>query len=59
MKQKELTKTFMIISNKKKPVGLHGLCKNMSALQGFNVEGHKFILNIPRYTMPKDNQQSF
>ena len=32
MKQKELTKTFMMISNWKKAFGLHGLYKNITAL---------------------------
>ena len=32
MKQKELTKTVMMISNRKKPFGLHGLYKTNSAL---------------------------
>ena len=32
MNQKELTKTFMMISNWKKPFGLHGFYKNNSAL---------------------------
>ena len=34
MNQKELTKTFMMISNLKKPFGLHGLYENNSALKG-------------------------
>ena len=34
MNQKELTKTFMMISNWIKPFGLHGLYKNISALKG-------------------------
>ena len=33
MKQKELTTTFMLISNWKKSSGLRGLNKNISALQ--------------------------
>ena len=32
MKQKELTKTFMMISNQEKTFDLHGLYKNISAL---------------------------
>ena len=32
MKQKELTKTFMVISNWKKPFGFQGLYINISAL---------------------------
>ena len=32
MNWKGLTQTFMIISNLKKPFGLHGLYKNISAL---------------------------
>ena len=32
MKQKELAKTFRIISNWKKTFGLHGLYKNMLVL---------------------------
>ena len=32
MNRKELTKTFMMISNWKKPFGLHGLYKAISAL---------------------------
>ena len=32
MSQKELTKTFMMILNLKKPFSLHGLKKNNSAL---------------------------
>ena len=32
MNQKELTETFMTISNSKKPFGLHGLYKIISAL---------------------------
>ena len=38
MKRKELTKTFMMISKWKKPFGLQGLYKNISALQGW--KGH-------------------
>ena len=34
MKQKELTKTFTMISNWKIPFGLHGSCKNIWRLQG-------------------------
>ena len=33
MKQKELTKTFIMISNWKNPFGFYGLYKNMSALK--------------------------
>ena len=37
MKQKELTKTFIIILNlTEKPFSLHGLNKNNTALQGMN-----------------------
>ena len=32
MKRKELTKSFMMIQNWKKPFGLHGLNRNISAL---------------------------
>ena len=34
--QKELTVTFMMISNLNKPFGLHDLYKNNSALYGLN-----------------------
>ena len=37
MKREELTKTFMMISNWKKPFALHGLYKNISALQGLRL----------------------
>ena len=36
MNQKELSKTFIMILNWKKPFGLHGLYKNISALYGFS-----------------------
>ena len=36
IKREELTKTFMMIYNWKKPFGLHGLFKNISALKGSN-----------------------
>ena len=36
MKREELTMTFMIISNWRKRVGLHGLHNNISALWGLN-----------------------
>ena len=36
MNRKELTKTFMMISNWKKPICFHGLYKNISALQGLS-----------------------
>ena len=32
MKRRELTKTFLMILNWKKPFGLHSLYKNISAL---------------------------
>ena len=35
MKRKETTKTFMTISNWNKPIGLDGLYKNISAIEGF------------------------
>ena len=36
MKPTELNKTFMMIWNKKKPFGLHGLYKHISALWGLS-----------------------
>ena len=36
MKQKELTKTSMMISNWEKPFGLHGLYKSIPAFWGLN-----------------------
>ena len=38
MNRKELNKTFVIISNRKNPFGLHGLClyRHNSALLGLN-----------------------
>ena len=38
MKQKELNKTFMIISNRKKPFGLHGLYKIIQSFKGWMVK---------------------
>ena len=35
MNQKELTKTFMMISNEKKPFGLHSLYKNIQRFEGY------------------------
>ena len=32
MKREELTKAFTMISNWQKPLGLYGLCKNISVL---------------------------
>ena len=34
MNREELTKTFLMISNWKKPFGLHGLYKNDQRLKG-------------------------
>ena len=34
MKRKELTETFMMISNRKKPFGFHGLYQNIPVPQG-------------------------
>ena len=39
MKRKELTKIFMMISNCKKPFGIHGLFTNISALYGPRILG--------------------
>ena len=39
MNRKEVTKTFMMISNWIKPFGFHSFYKNNSALQGFNKIG--------------------
>ena len=57
MSRKELTKAFMMISNWNKPAGLHGLHKNMSALQGLgqcvcnDFAGSRYkwpiVLNVP------------
>ena len=42
MKQKKLTKTFMMISNRKKPFGLHGLYQNIPELSGFRMSYNLF-----------------
>ena len=39
MNQKELTKTFMMVSKRKKQFSLHGFYKKDSALQGLNLKG--------------------
>ena len=41
MKQKGLTKTFMMISNWKRPFNLHGLCKNCQRSKGYVGENVK------------------
>ena len=53
MKQKELTETFMLILNRKKPFDLHGLNKNVLELKGLikdtsaNTLGLTFLVFTP------------
>ena len=50
MKHKEPTKTFMMISNWKKPFGLYSLCKDISALYGLTHTALKVYLTSPDST---------
>ena len=45
MKRKELTKTFMMISNLNKPFGIHGLCKNNLSRVRVKTASHKSRLS--------------
>ena len=50
MNQKELTKTFMMISNKKKNFVLHGLYRIYQRCKGYNFEHNEYkMAELRRY----------
>ena len=49
MKQKELTKTFIMISQIEKPFGLYGSCESISAFQGLWVKVSSALTNLWPY----------